>query len=140
MSENEQTSLLVLDFGDGEREEFKAHRFANQFLLVRHIDKLFEGGYEGLVAATSLAIDQVLPEEKERLEQFLFAHGRSDSYIKAIHDGLSACWSGETKLPLDQPSTSSETTSPSGGGTSSMGGSSSPVTLEPVALIPDFAD
>lgn len=123
----EPTPLLVLDFGDGAREEFKAHRYANQFLLVRHIDQLFAGGYEGLVAATNLALDQVLPEEKPRLEQFLFENGRSESYIEAIHDGLQGCWKGETNLPLGSSSDSSETSSLTDGDQPSKDDSSSPV-------------
>ena len=125
---NAPTPLLVVDFGDGQRGEFKAHRYANQFLLVRHIDQLFAGGYEGLVAATNLALDQVLPEEKGRLEQFLFEHGRSEDYITAIHDGLQGCWTGETNLPLGSSPDSSETSSPTDGDQSSRDDSSSPAT------------
>lgn len=128
---DEATPLLVLDFGDGVKGEFKAHRYANQFLLVRHSDDLFRGGYKAIEAATILTLDQVLPEEKERLEQFLFENGRSDNYVDAISDGLQACWSGETNLPLEPSSDSSETSSPTDGDPSSKDDSSSPDTPAP---------
>lgn len=126
----ETVPLLVLDFGDGKRGEFKAHRYANQFLMVKHIDNMFAGGYDGLVAATTLAMDQVLPEEKEKLEQFLFENGRSDQYIIAIQNGLNGVLSGETNLPLESSQDSSETTSPQDGDQSSTDDSSSPATPE----------
>ena len=130
----EPTPLLVLDFGDGKRGEFKAHRFANQFLMVKHIDNMFSGGYDGLVAATTLAMDQVLPEEKEALEQFLYENGRSDQYIIAVQNGLNGVWSGETNLPLESSQDSSETTSPQDGDQSSTEDSSSPATPEETRL------
>lgn len=117
---NETQPALVLDFGDGAAESFKAHRYANQFLLVRHVEELFGDGYDALKAASILVLDQVLDEDKARAERFLFEHGRSDTYLEAIREGLGKVWQGETTLPLDRPSDSSETTSPPGGGTSSM--------------------
>lgn len=125
MPENtEVQAALVLDFGDGATETFKAHRYANQFLLVKHVDDLFGDGYEALRAASILVMDQVEEDEHARLERFLFEHGREDTYLNAIRDGLGKVWSGETSLPLEPSPDSSATTSPLGGEPSSTGGSS----------------
>ena len=125
MPENtEVQAALVLDFGDGATETFKAHRYANQFLLVKHVDDLFGDGYEALKAASILVMDQVEEDEHARLERFLYEHGREDTYLQAIRDGLGKVWSGETSLPLDRPSDSSETTSAPDGEPSSTGDSS----------------
>ena len=131
MTEDVQPTI-VLDFGDGVSETFKAHRYANQFLLVRHLDQAFgsEGDYYAIVAVTNLVRDQVLEEERSRLDEFLFAQGRHEDYVTVIRDGLGNCWQGETNLPLERSQDSSGTTSPTGGDTSSTGDSSSPDTSE----------
>ena len=134
MAENQEAqSALVLDFGDGVVETFKAKRYANSFLLARHAEDLGGGGYQAIVAATTLALDQVEDDEHVRLERFLFENGRNENYLEAISEGLGNVWSGETKLPFDQPSTSSETISPQDGDTSSTEDSSSPATAGPAA-------
>ena len=79
MPENtEVQAALVLDFGDGATETFKAHRYANQFLLVKHVDDLFGDGYEALRAASILVMDQVEEErwvrEAEVVADFLARH------------------------------------------------------------------
>lgn len=120
---------FVLDFGEGRRGEFKAHAKGNAFLLVRYMDDLFsDQAFTAAKAAIALAVDQVLPEEQERLQQFLMDNGRAENLADAIYDALNATWSGETSFPLAPSSGSSEPTSPIDGGTSSTDGSSSPAT------------
>lgn len=142
---NDVQPTVVLDFGDGQPAEFKAERYANQFLLVRHLDQAYgsEGDYYAIVAVTNLVRDQVLDEERDRLDEFLLAHGRSDDYVPVIRDALGDCWRGETNLPLEPSQDSSETTSPTDGDTSSTGDSSSEDTRElPASMYRDreFAD
>jgi hypothetical protein len=145
MTESNQPTV-VLDFGDGQPATFKAERYANQFLLVRHLDQAYgsDGDYYAIVAVTNLVRDQVLDEERDRLDEFLLAHGRSDDYVPVIRDALGECWKGETNLPLGSSQDSSETTSQTDGATSSTGGLSSAdilaVDLEPVAVLPEYAD
>ena len=133
---------IVLDFGDDASGTFKAERYANQFLLVRHLDQAYgsEGDYWAIVAVTNLVRDQVLPEEVARLDEFLLAHGRRDDYVTVIRDALGECWKGETNLPLEQSQDSSATTSPTDGETSSTGDSSSPATLGLAEDEPDFPE
>jgi hypothetical protein len=100
---------LVLEL-DGDRQEFRAHGQANQFLLVRHIDDIGKGGYFYVRAVTILALGQVLTDERPRLEGYLAEHGTSADYTDGLFDALSACWSGETMLPLVPSSNSSEPT------------------------------
>ena len=129
---NDVQPTVVLDFGDDGSGTFKAHRYANQFLLVRHLDQAFgsEGDYAAIVAATNLVRDQVLDEERDRLDEILYRAGRSEDYVVVIRDALGECWKGETSLPLDRSDDSSATTSPTGGDTSSTDDSSSPDTVE----------
>ena len=134
MDENEQQATLVIDFGDGVVGTFKANRYANQFLLIRHADDLDgDSGYNRLKAATVLALDQVLEEEHERLERFLYENGRNENYVTALLDGLGACWSGETGLPLEPSSDSSGDTSTPETDSSSTDGSLSVGTPAPAA-------
>jgi len=124
---NDVQPTVVLDFGDGVSGTFKAERYANQFLLVRHLDQAYgsEGDYYAIVAVTNLVRDQVLDEERDRLDNLLLAAGRHEDYITVIRDALGECWKGETNLPLEQPQDSSATTSPTDGAESSTGDSSS---------------
>lgn len=110
MAEETQPTI-VIDFGDGAVGEFRAHRYANQFLLVRHVDQIFGSGYGAIQAVTVLILDQVLPEERARLEEFLLANGRRDDYSQRLYDALDSCWRGETHLPLGPSSDSSATSS-----------------------------
>ncbi len=129
---NDVQATVVLDFGDGQPATFKAERYANQFLLVRHLDQAYgsEGDYYAIVAVTNLVRDQVLDEERDRLDEFLLAHGRSEDYVPVIRDALGECWKGETNLPLESSQDSSATTSPTDGATSSTDASSSVDTAE----------
>ena len=80
----------------------------------------------------------MLDEERDRLDEFLLAHGRSDDYVPVIRDALGECWKGETSLPLESSPASSETTSPTDGDTSSTEGLSSADTPEtPWKGVPD---
>lgn len=127
MAEETQPTL-VIDFGDGVSGEFRAHRYANQFLLVRHVDQIFDSGYQAVQAVTVLVLDQVLPEERARLEDFLLENGRRDDYSQRLYDALDGCWKGETSLPLEPSSVSSGTSLSPETGQPSRDDSSSPAT------------
>lgn len=127
----EATPQVVLSL-DGDTEGFKAHPDANQFLLARHLDQLGEAGMPSLKAVIVLVRDQVLDEERARLDDYLLRHGRADDFAQKLYDAIEACWDGRTNLPLEQPSNSSEATPETDvPGRSSTASSSSPVMPEP---------
>jgi hypothetical protein len=95
----EEAPHLVLNL-DGDRALFRAYPEANQFLLVKYADALAVSGFPTINAVTKLALGQVHADEKERLEAYLEEHGHADDYSQGIYSALSACWSGETLLPL----------------------------------------
>ena len=128
MTDTVQPSLVV-DFGD-ERGEFKAHDRANQAVLVKYVDDLFAGGYAAVKAAVELSRDMVLPEDIDEFDEFLLRNGRAEDFTQKLYDALDACWKGETHLPLESSSPSSDTSSPTSGDPSSKEDSSSPATPE----------
>lgn len=90
---------LVLEL-EGDRQTFRAHHKANQFLLVRHIDALNSNGFPYVRAVTVLALGQVVKDERDRLEAYLAEHGADEDYAEALFTALSDCWQGETMLPF----------------------------------------
>lgn len=94
---------IMLDL-DGDRAIFPAYPDANQFLLTKHINSLSVPGFPSINAVTVLLTDQVLPEERDRLEAYLLKHGRIENYAQLLYDALSDCWEGKTMLPLAPPS------------------------------------
>lgn len=113
---------IVITFGD-DVGTFRAHRYANQFLLAKHLDNvLTTGGYHAIKGVTEIALDQCLPEDRAELEQFLLAHGYSDTYVASLYEALETCWRGETSLPFEPSSESSGTTSTPSGSSSSTDG------------------
>ena len=123
---HEDQPALVIDFGDQGVGRFRAHRYANQFLMADQFELLFTGNsYQQAKAATLLAEDQVLPDEVPRLRAFLMEHGREVEYSQKVYDGLDACWQGETSFPSEPSPDSYTTTTPADGDTSSTDDSSS---------------
>lgn len=132
MSETTQETqpTLVLNFGDGEAGVFKAHRQANNLTLIENIDNVFsDSAYESIKAVTVLIQDQVLDEDLPQLREFLHQHGRDENYARVLYDALDACWSGETQLPFEPSSDSSDAISTPATEPSSTDDSSSPATL-----------
>jgi hypothetical protein len=123
---------LVLDFGDGEAGTFKAHRQANNLTLIENADNVFsDSPYESIKAVTVLVQDQVLDEELPQLREYLHQHGRDENYATVLYEALEKCWSGETGLPLEPSSDSSDDTETPEPEPSSTEDSSSPATPAP---------
>lgn len=99
---------LVVEF-DGDRGLFPAHPGSNAMLALEYADDLAADGYVQLKAIVVLATDQVLPEHRERFRDFLTVYGRHEDFMQTVYDALSACWKGETNLPLALSSNSSAT-------------------------------
>jgi hypothetical protein len=100
---------LVLDL-EGDRQQFPAYPHANQFLLVKHADALGEGGFATVLATTKLVVGQVLRDQRGAVEAYLEDHGGDPDYTDKLYASLTACWAGETNLPLAPSSVSSEPT------------------------------
>lgn len=98
-AEPETVDHLVLSL-DGDEQAFPARRNANQYLLVKYADDLAAGGFFTVRAVTALALAQVLPSERLRLEGYLFEHGSADDYCDSLYACLEKTWAGETMLPL----------------------------------------
>lgn len=110
---------IVITFGD-DVGTFRSHRYANQFLLAKHLDNvLLTGGYHAIKGVTDIVMDQTLPEDRPELERFLLTHGYADTYVATVYEALEKCWQGETSLPFGQSSESSDTISTPDGGSSS---------------------
>ena len=135
----EAQPTLVLDFGDGEAGTFKAHRQANNLTLIENIDNVFsDSPFESIKAVTVLIQDQVLDEDLDSLREFLHQHGRDENYATVLYEALSACWSGETNLPFEPSSDSSDAISTPETEPSSTEDSSSPAT--PAPLVRTFVE
>lgn len=116
---------LIVDFGD-EVGTFPAHETANQAVLVEYAEDIYAGGYASVKATIKLAQDMVLDDSQEEFAEFLRRNGRAEDFTQKLYDALEKCWSGETHLPLESSSPSSDTSSPTSGDPSSKDDSSSP--------------
>src|SRR5690349_5017485 len=110
MTDNAVRPVLVVDFGD-EVGTFSAYERANQALLVQYADDVFGDGFAALKAVIALATDMVVEDERDDFGEFLLRNGRFDGFAQRLYDGLDKCWKGETTLPLEPSSDSSETSS-----------------------------
>lgn len=92
---------LVLEL-DGDRQSFPAFRNGNQFLLVKYADDLATGGFRTVRAVTHLAVAQVVPDQRGRLESYLTEHGSADDFSDHLYEQMERVWAGQTLLPLAQ--------------------------------------
>lgn len=91
---------LVVEL-DGERAEFLAYANPNQWALMRNAEAAGKGGSGDQMAAIyRLATTSVKPEELDRFNAFMLAHGQNDDLIDVVGDAMAELWSGATMLPL----------------------------------------
>lgn len=101
---------------------FGAHKALNRWALLKMARAEAQGTDEEQAAAFyTLIMTIVVPEERDRLDDYMMEHG-DDEGMTRLQDAVERFVKGETQLPLEPSSTSSTdgtTTPPTSEGTSS---------------------